>query len=194
MNYDYLQAIFWSLAYILIIVYNIRYKTLGIPVISISSNFAWETVALINDIKSNSFDLIHVIWIALDILIVITYFVFCEPLYTKHKFPLLLLYLIEVIVFLIVFGRNNGMLLSSFVIDLTMAIEYVIYSLNKKLKFNYVLFAIFVTKLFGDLCAWLYYKAFDNQVLLIGIIVLLLNSTSTAIVALRIRKHFQNDE
>lgn len=188
MNYDYLQAIFWSLTYVLIITYNIKTKVSGIPPIAIASNFAWETVALINDIfRHNHANVIHIVWFFLDLIIVITYLVCCKPLYFKHKIYLLFGYLAEVILLFFVF-TDGGMLLSCFIIDLIMAIEYAIYAFNKKVKFDFLLFMICVAKLFGDLCAWLYYKKFSVIVFIIGIAVLILNVFCVITVAFRARR------
>ena len=48
-DFDVLQASFWSLTYVLIIFYNLRHHILGIPPIAILANFAWETAAMIQE-------------------------------------------------------------------------------------------------------------------------------------------------
>ena len=120
-DFDLLQALFWSATYVLIIIFNIKYRSLGIPPIAMATNFAWETTALI---RYGS--VIHIAWFSLDLIIIITYFMLCKPVYLRHKFYLPILYVVELTVFYVVF-EAGGMLLSSFIIDCTMAIEYLIY-------------------------------------------------------------------
>lgn len=97
-DFEVIQAVLWCITYVLIIFFNIRYRTLGIPPIAIASNFAWETVALLQDVRYapssfNIYDvllgslgnLIHTAWFFLDVLIVVTYLVFCRPVYLKCK-------------------------------------------------------------------------------------------------------------
>ena len=177
LDFDVLQAIFWSATYVLIFIYNIRYRAVGIPPIAIASNFAWETTAFLQDIvvyHNNS--MIHIAWLFLDALIIITYLALCRPAYRirREKLFFCIYYLAAVFVFIIAI-KHKGMLLSSFVIDLTMAIEYCIYSFNKNFAANVISLFICLTKLIGDLCAWIYYKGFTVIVLVIGILVLGLN-------------------
>lgn len=66
----------------------------------------------------------------------------------------------------------SGMLISSFLIDLTMAIEYVIRSKKIALKGRT---PIALAKLLGDLFAWLAYMQQSPFVAVTGFAVLLLN-------------------
>ena len=176
-DFDLLQALFWSATYVLIIIFNIKYRTLGIPPIAMATNFAWETTALI---RYGS--VIHIAWFSLDLIIVITYFTLCKPVYFRQKFYLPILYVVEMTVFYVVF-KAGGMLLSSFIIDCTMAIEYLIYILyiymeneRQPTQAPPILIALCSTKLIGDLFAWIYYKEFSKIVFVIGIVVFLLNA------------------
>ena len=81
----------------------------------------------------------------------------------------------------------GGMLLSSFVIDCTMAIEYLIYIYNtaderQPTQAPLLLIALCSTKLIGDLFAWIYYQEFSKTVFVIGILVFSLNSSCLWIV------------
>lgn len=69
--------------------------------------------------------MIHIAWFSLDLIIIITYFTLCKPVYLRHKLYLPILYVVEMAAFYAIF-EAGGMLLSSFVIDCTMAIEYLI--------------------------------------------------------------------
>ena len=52
MSFDVMQALCWSAAYILIIIFNIKYKYTAMPLFALINNFAWESVALARDILS----------------------------------------------------------------------------------------------------------------------------------------------
>lgn len=181
-DFDLLQALFWSATYVLIIIFNIKYRSLGIPPIAMATNFAWETTALI---RYGS--VIHIAWFSLDLIIIITYFMLCKPVYLRHKFYLPILYVVELTVFYVVF-EAGGMLLSSFVIDCTMAIEYLIYIYiytadeRQPTQAPLLLIALCSTKLIGDLFAWIYYQEFSKTVFVIGILVFSLNSSCLWIV------------
>lgn len=179
-DFDLLQALFWSATYVLIIIFNIKYRSLGIPPIAMATNFAWETTALI---RYGS--VIHIAWFSLDLIIIITYFMLCKPVYLRHKFYLPILYVVELTVFYVVF-EAGGMLLSSFIIDCTMAIEYLIYIYiyirytadeRQPTQVPRLLVALCSTKLIGDLFAWIYYQEFSKTVFVIGILVFSLNSS-----------------
>lgn len=172
-SFDFLQVLFWSITYVLVIIFNFRYKIAGLPIIAMTTNFAWETIALTHFGRAA-----HIVWFTLDFLIVITYFLFCKPIYLKHKFYCILLYLAELFIFHLAF-HSGAMLLSSFIIDCTMAIEYLIYICKIGKSGDYgnrmLLILICAAKLIGDLFAWLYYKEFHTVVLIIGIIVFVAN-------------------
>ena len=177
-DFDVLQASFWSLTYVLIIFYNLRHHILGIPPIAILANFAWETAAMIQDIHGQIISPIHIAWFSLDLVIIVTYLLSCAPAYFKRKHDIyiyiLSVYSICLAVFLFLFSRG-GMLLSSFLIDCTMAIEYCVYSFRPQFAKHPLSIAISSAKLIGDLCAWVYYKSFSPAVFYIGLIVSLLN-------------------
>lgn len=181
-DFDLLQALFWSATYVLIIIFNIKYRSLGIPPIALATNFAWETTALIRYGSA-----IHIAWFSLDLIIIITYFMLCKPVYLRHKLYLPILYVVEMAAFYAIFGAG-GMLLSSFVIDCTMAIEYLIYIYiytadeRQPTQAPLLLIALCSTKLIGDLFAWIYYQEFSKTVFVIGILVFPLNSSCLWIV------------
>lgn len=74
---DDLQAVLWSVTYIFIIVYTIKFKEMGIPLIALVSNFAWETIALLRTtIVDGKTNVTHIVWISLDLLIVLSSYIF----------------------------------------------------------------------------------------------------------------------
>ena len=204
-DFDAMQAILWSVTYVLIILYNIRYRTLGIPPIAIASNFAWETVALLQDVRYapssfNIYDvllgslgnLIHTAWFFLDVLIVVTYMVFCRPVYLKRNWYWAVLYAADLLLLIFAF-KHGGMLLSSFLIDCTMAIEYLLYSFNRKFKANWLAAVICAAKLLGDWCAYLCYRRYSAAVAVLGIVILVLNMGCFGVVLLRLYKENRRD-
>ena len=204
-DFDAMQAILWSVTYVLIILYNIRYRTLGIPPIAIASNFAWETVALLQDVRYapssfNIYDvllgglgnLIHTAWFFLDVLIVVTYLVFCRPVYLKCKWYWAVLYAADLFLFFFAF-EHGGMLLSSFIIDCTMAIEYFLYSFRRKYKVNWLAAVICAAKLLGSWCAYLCYRRYSAAVAVLGIVILVLNMGCFGEVLLRLYKENRRD-
>lgn len=78
--------ILWSITYILVIAYNIKYSISAIPSIAIAANFAWETVALMGDVvqRHSVLDVFN-IWFVLDAIIIYTAFAFCRQT-KKHPF------------------------------------------------------------------------------------------------------------
>ena len=68
-DFDVLQAIFWSITYVLLIVYSIKNKKHGISLVSIVLNISWETIALLYDIVNQFSSWIHIFWFSLDLVI-----------------------------------------------------------------------------------------------------------------------------
>lgn len=167
---DTLQIIFWSITYILIIlsgVQNVHDRKAAIPGLAVIQNLAWETTALI---YSHGF-WGHILWFLLDLIIffLALYFVFPR----KSRFVLYILGTILLCIsFYDVFSRQNGMLYSSFIIDLLMAIYYLIErkALSPKLKVP-----IAFTKLAGDIFAGFHYAPQSKFVAILAGAVFLCN-------------------
>ncbi len=88
-SFDVMQALFWSAAYILIIIFNIKYKYTAMPLFALINNFAWESIALARDILSGVSGVghfIHIAWFTLDLAIAVTYLLLCKKLYFKKFF------------------------------------------------------------------------------------------------------------
>lgn len=119
--------------------------------------------------------LIHIAWFTLDLVIVITYLLLCKKLYLKKVF-FVLIYLVVLLVLVFSFNMwSSGMLISCFVIDFVMAVEYFIYSSKEAFPANRLSISICSLKLCGDLCAWIYYMEKSRFVLVVGFLVLILN-------------------
>ena len=178
MFFDIMQAIFWSTTYILIIIFNKKYKHTAMPFFALCNNFAWESVAFFRDITHFSMNygfLIHIAWFTLDLIIVYTYLRYCEKMYFKKSY-IMVCYIISLIVFSLSFRYlGSGMLITSFIIDFTMALEYFLFSSKKAFYANKLSVVICLTKLIGDLCAWISYMDSSVFVLIIGLPILVLN-------------------
>ena len=175
---DLFQAFFWSLTYVLLIVYANKFNTHGIPLISICLNFAWESVALFQSIVTKNFSVgfvIHTAWFLLDFLIVTLFLLFEQSNEKRNisKIIFSICYACAIVTFYILF-KNGYMLLLCFTIDLIMAIDFLAFILKNKVKKHKLSYAIAIFKLLGDFCAWLYYK--DSFLINpIGITVLICN-------------------
>ena len=173
---DLLQVVFWSITYILIIVFSIIKHSYFMPIIAGFLNFSWEINALYFDLINGSYNFVtifHFIWVSLDFLImVIIFFYYID----KNKKMLLTFVSIPVLVIVInfIFTVKNGQLHSCFIIDIIMAICYLVFSI--KSHNNIIeLTVIGITKLIGDFFAFIMYRQ-DTLVNIIGIIVFVINA------------------
>ena len=120
---DVLQSVFWSLAYISIIVCGFRYrkeKLVFMPHVAGALNFAWEFHAFLG---SGGY-WVHTLWLLLDTLIL------AYNLYILENVRRRVLYSLAVLSFTAampaVIALPNGMLVSSFIIDIEMAAVYLL--------------------------------------------------------------------
>lgn len=178
MTFDHLQAIFWSLTYIVLIFYAVKYRAHAIPLIAVCLNFAWETLALIGSIMLGRFSsalYIHISWFTLDLVMVLLY-LFHETKIHENKVEkcrFLVAYLLFAACLAGMF-LSGYMLESCFIIDFIMAVSFVLFIVYERSPKSRLLYLIGILKLLGDLFAWQYYKNKDF-VNLIGICVLLCN-------------------
>lgn len=170
LNLDAVQILLWSTTYVLIIVAGFQSfsaRQSSIPPLVCTNNLAWELCALIH---SGGF-WGHVLWFSLDVPI----FVFCMRSIKQRRHRLLFFVLLaaEAILFYCLFKAPQGMLYSSFAIDLIMAISFLFYvdKLSPKLQIP-----IAVLKLLGDAAAGIYYGKNDMIVAVTAVIVLVCNS------------------
>ncbi len=168
---DILQVLFWSITYVLIIIAGFKsqkIKMVSMPYIAGVLNFAWEFIAL-NLTKGINFG--HISWFALDLFIVFIGYRFLVE--RKRKAIYLTAILIFVILLKYIFSLNNGMLISVFVIDLIMAIVYLV---QIKQMSPYLKIPVAATKLIGDLFAGLFYFKELKLVAVITVLVFICNS------------------
>lgn len=168
--FDALSIIFWSVAYVLAIIAGFKsWKTrlVSIPFAAALQNVAWEFVALVT---SRGF-WGHIAWFSLDVLIVIFSVIYLDRKWKKAVYLSLLP--VFVVIFFIAFQIPNGMLLSSFVIDILMAFYFLA---RRKMLSSVFKVPIAVVKLLGDLSAAIYYGPDLVPVAVISVIVFVCNS------------------
>lgn len=136
------------------------------PLVSGSLNIAWEINAAI--LSKGFYG--HVLWLSFDIIIFALNLSGIRKAKNKAIYGIATLAMIGILAG--IFRHSDGMLVSSFVIDMIIAAEYVIKakSISKRGKVG-----IAVLKFLGDLCAWLFYMKASLFVSIAGLIVLLLN-------------------
>ncbi len=167
---DILMVFFWSISYLLTVITSWRNKSekkVFMPLISGALNFAWEVHALL---FSGHWG--HYVWLALDIAIIV-YNIYI--LSRSKRFVYLLFTVLLIIALYFVFSTKSfdGMLLSSFAIDIIMAAEFLITAKNLSPR-NRIIIGLF--RFLGDLFAWINNLQFSRIVLYVGAAVLLLNS------------------
>ncbi len=169
--FDDLQALFWSITYILVIVAGFKsqkFRRVSMPYLAGVLNFAWEFTAL-NLTRGSNF--IHISWFGLDLLIVYIGYNFLKD--KKGKILYLTTIFVLSILLRYLFNLNSGMLISVFVIDLIMAITYLF---QFKQMSPYLKIPVAITKLIGDLFAGLYYYNELKLVAVIAVMVFICNS------------------
>lgn len=168
---DILQVILWSVTYVLICFYGIKYRNERkrmMPLFSGSLNIAWEINAFV---WSKGF-WGHIIWLLLDVIIFSLNVSSIKKVKNKVFYGIITLGLAGIMAGIFRITVIDGMLASAFALDLIIAMEYVIKakSISKRGKAQIAIF-----KLLGDVCAWLFYMKNSEFVGIVGFVILLLN-------------------
>ena len=167
--FDVLQALLWSTTYVLILISSAKGRKWGrpsIPYLALVLNFAWEVCALIHSKGL----WIHVLWLTLDTGILAFGFYFLTD--AKRKVIMLVKTVCMLMLVSWVFTKENGMLISVFVIDFIMAVAFL--TQTKKLSPTLQL-PIAITKLLGDLFAGLDNFAASPTVFVLALATLIIN-------------------
>ena len=183
MTWDTIQIIFWTITYLLAIIYAIKYKHHIIPWPAMFLNMSWETAALL---KYRS--ILHIPWFLLDMALVIL-FLFSHHERRSNRFRLIWIFctVLTIAVFLKLFGYNNYMLWTSFLMDLLMAILFCCMHFKKSQMINKLCFFMGLTRVCGDYAAWRYYRN-DNLVWLVGWAVQVVNFLYLILISVHILK------
>lgn len=168
---EYLLGIFWALTYVFVVFGGLYYKSekrFFMPLIAGALNMAWE----INAVLTSRGYWVHLVWLLLDFIILYQNISILSSSKKRCIYIICVLVSILLIYWLFSFNQINGMLISSFVIDIIMACEYVI--VIKKLS-PHLLIYIGILRTLGDLFAWIANLKHSLFVGIIGALVLLIN-------------------
>ena len=168
---ELLIGIFWALTYLLIVIGGFRYKSdnkFFMPIVAGALNFAWEIHAL----RISGGYWVHIIWLALDCIILFQNMVFLSTFRKRLLYGSCVIASIVLIYGVFSVNSFDGMLISSFVIDIIMAIEYVV--VIKRISPR-LLILIGVCRTLGDLFAWISNLRHSSFVAVIGALVLVVD-------------------
>lgn len=167
---DTAMIIFWSLAYACMVIYSFIYrkeKKPFMPLIAGTLSFGWEVQAVITSGGYWG----HIAWLTLDC------FILVYNLYILGSFKKRLSYAAVVVASIIgfygVFSITffDGMLISSFVIDIIIAVQYMCSIIHISPRGRTI---IGIFRLLGDLFAWFANKE-STVIFVIGAVLLLIN-------------------
>ncbi len=156
----FFNVFFWALTYILLIAYMVKYKTIGIPVIAMIGNFVWELNIVI---RYRSYSTLFVTgvtaWAFIDAALILSYLIFC--IHDKKR-ERIAIFLAEVIFYFAVMyagfaAKSEFYMLSSLFVGFIMSLAFVFYAIYKKILPNNLSVAAGITRLLGELAAWLMY-------------------------------------
>lgn len=209
---DILQAIFWAITYVLIIFFAFTDKSktkLFIPLTAIELNFAWEINAWY---ESGGYwihvlwTILDIFVFSTHIFIVYNKLFSTtkkishkrkqnkyQPYKTKKQIQhpvlkysaipfLIIMLIILTTAFHFVFKIEGWMLQLCFIIDIIMALSFLLSVAHLSLQGQ---IPIAITKLIGDTFAWLYYRNGAKFVNIIGILVLMINVCYLILVIVR---------
>ena len=166
---DIAQVALWTITYVLIVLYGFKYRkqrVLLMPLFSGSLNFAWEINALY---KSGMIG--RAVWAILDVVILVHNI---KLLSAKKRIVYTGWAGIAAVALFFAFNSFGikFMLVSSFVIDTVIAVEYLVFV--KKIARNGKIL-IGITRTLGDAAAWLAYAKETIFAGIAGAVVLILN-------------------
>lgn len=170
---DSLQAIFWTLAYIFMAIYMIKYQSLSIHPNSVAINFSWESVVIFKGILEKNAHWINLLWFGFDLIIVV---IMCRYLSKKEIRNNFIFYIVLMHLFFDLLYINRGLLISTFVMDFVMGITF-LYMIKKDMfkYYNKLLLCTAIFKTIGSIFAWQAYAKYSTIIPVLGFIVLIFN-------------------
>ena len=169
--FDYLQIIIWSLTYLFIAICGFVYrkeKLFFMPLIAGGLTIAWEINALL---KSQGF-WGHIVWLSIDIVILLQNFYFLSSKRRRLTYGSFIIVAIVGLYLLFQVRLFDGMLISSFVIDLVIAVEYLVFM--KRISPNMIAL-IAILRFLGDFFALIAYMRVNIVVCILGVAVAITN-------------------
>lgn len=177
--FDYLQILFWIITYILIILFDIKYKISLISLTAICFNFSWELIQSINSFSSIAVFVGILIWLCLDFFILLLHFYYGGIILSKTnrlKFYFIsIVFLLFFLIFNFVLNYyfNDYFLYSSFLANSIMSLLFLYIILKTKEKYAKPQFYIAFFRFVGTLCATIAYGILNNNIIIfvIGMII-----------------------
>ncbi len=179
-----LMIAFWSLTYIGIVVCSVVYgkeKKIYMPFFAGILNLSWE----INAVIASAGYFGHIVWVLPDIFI----FIYNVWILTDIKKRVIYIFFTVLSVFALVYVFSlesvQGMLISSFVIDVIMAAEFVI-MFGKLSPYGKLILGIL--RFTGDLFAWIDNVKYSDFVIYAGGVVFVLNAVYLVLCICELKK------
>ena len=182
--FDLLQVTFWSLAYICIIVFSIKYKKCMMPFSCLSFNFCWEIIVLLNSTVFSVVFFYRLVWTMLDTIILLLHLIYGNFVLTKKRktlfyFASIIWIILNFILFYFLDDfAHNFSIYSSFLINIFMSIIFVVLFKKEKLYVS-ALFVIGFFRLLGTLFASIAYGFLDKiniPIIICGLVILVVDS------------------
>lgn len=170
--FDLMTVLFWTAAYACIVYHAVRHRKepaeLYMPLISGCLNFAWEVNALL---RSQGY-WGHILWLVLDAVILFFNLRWLRGSASRALYGAAVVIATGLLLLLFRQPGPDWMLLSSFVIDVIMALEFL---LRAKDISRHGKLLIAAAKMLGDIGAFLGNRSAAAYVLPIGLVVLVVN-------------------
>ncbi len=169
-------ALFWTIAYVLIIYKGFKDQSYGVPLGAICLNISWEFLLTFILPFHPLQQIVTLIWFLLDCIILLQFLY-----YSKRTFPKRMLYVsvfaLIVIAFLVQYAmaiefHDTMSLYSAFGINLVMSILFIQMLMNKELQSQSLTIAYL--KMIGTLCASILCYSFFPQSILLTILYILI--------------------
>ena len=174
---DILTIIFWAFVYIFIIFYSFKNKKCIMPLSCLSLNLIWEILRFFRSFDSDLYIILGILsWIFLDLIILISYYLFGGLIIHKNKYFLIISIIIHLISACVstiaVIFLQNYFLSRAFLINLYMSIVFLFYSIRSKQILHGIL-VIFVLKFIGTLFSTIANGVLNQniEVMIIGFII-----------------------
>ncbi|WP_438350631.1 hypothetical protein ACP8HI_08305 [Paenibacillus sp. FA6] len=169
-------ALFWTIAYILIIYKGFKDQSCGMPLAAICANITWEFLLTFIMPFHPIQQIITLVWFLLDCIILLQFLYYSKRTYPKRTLHISVFSLM-VIAFLLQYGmavefHDTMGLYSAFGINLLMSIFFIKMLLTKDLQGQSLSIAYF--KMIGTLCASILCYSFYPQSLLLTMMYILI--------------------
>lgn len=196
--FEYAQLLLWLTTYILVVAECLKSKEPPIlPLTAVILNLSQELLIAagwIDKARYNAVFMVIIVCVAAGLAILGLWWRYLAR--RKYGVCVIVLTIAALFVAVIVqrpyFYRPYLKTLMIFGVDLIMAAVFVIAMATNRIRLNRLSAAIGITKLLGDLCAMIYYSKYGLQITIIGLVVLLLNSSYVVTLGARMQKQVKS--